>query len=92
MTDEQKKTMADERPAYEAPQALRLDGTHTGTGGIDPVCQIPGSSADGDCATGAGATGWCFQSGNSANIGCDVAGNDALGNCSAPGSGVVGPG
>jgi hypothetical protein len=71
----------DNRPAYEPPRALRLDGTHTGEGGIVPTCEIPGSSAVGDCATGAGATGWCYAEGNSAEVGCDVSGNTAGTDC-----------
>ncbi|MBU0491070.1 MAG: hypothetical protein KKB13_04405 [Chloroflexi bacterium] len=67
----------DGRPAYEAPRALRLDGPHTGEGGITPTCTTPGSSAVGDCGSGASATGWCYVEGNSADYGCDTSGNTA---------------
>lgn len=76
----------DDRPAYEPPRALRLDGTHTGEGGITPTCTVPGSGAVGDCGTGASATGWCYVQGNTADFGCDASGNTAGTDCLSDGS------
>ena len=87
MTDERKTH--DDRPVYEAPQALRLDGPHTGSGGI-AACTAPGSSADGDCSTGAGATIGCVAAGNSAGQLCLSAGNDPFLACDTPGNGFAG--
>jgi hypothetical protein len=55
----------DERLAYEAPRILRLGETRTGKG---------------DCATGSGDSGYCYDTGNTADSDCE-AGNGARDEC-----------
>jgi putative hemolysin len=62
MTDELKtKMMADTRPDYEPPRALRLAGCRdasgqcTEPGASDTVCSGTGNTASEVCATGGGA-------------------------------------
>jgi hypothetical protein len=62
--------------AYETPRALRLGRTRGAIGAEEPPCEVPGSSALGDCISGFAAGIMCYQTGNGAEK-CDGPGNDA---------------
>ena len=88
MSDEQKKlTMSDSRPTYEAPRAMRLDGTGAVTG--QTAC-VDGSGNTNWCNAGNGASGdGCQQNGNDARTVCMGTGTGALGGCLDLGSGFI---
>ena len=86
MTDEFDNPVANLRPAYEPPRALRLSDTDPG-GGVAQPCSLPGSGADGECSSGSLAGSICGASGSSANI-CATHGNSASNACSFDGSDV----
>lgn len=85
VNEDKRDPIAGLQPAYEPPRALRMRGMHTGTGGFVPVCEAPGSGAEGDCGTGNSATGWCDENGSSAES-CNNQGSGAA-SCQNPGSG-----
>ena len=80
-----KHDQTDDRPAYDPPRALSLGHMGTGTGGLLP-CNLPGSSAEGNCETGLLAVSACAANGNSASA-CAGDGNSATGLCGLDGSG-----
>jgi len=77
----------DDRPTYEPPRALRLDGTQTGTGGIPAQCSPSGSSATNCEGVGSVAADTC-AGGGTASIMCINDGNDAVEECQT-GGGLV---
>jgi len=85
MKERNREATAEGRLAYQPPRALRLGRTNAGEGGFVPVCEEPGSAAEGDCGTGNSPTGWCFGVGNSAEL-CNNQGSGAA-TCQNPGSG-----
>ena len=89
MADTIRDSVADLRPDYDPPRALRLDDTFTGAGPA-PVCNLPGSGASGDCGTGLIAGTACGGNGSSA-VFCAQHGNSAGGTCVLNGNGVAPP-
>ena len=81
-----KDQFVDERPEYEAPQAMHLTPQLSGTGD----CEFPGSGDADVCNNGIGATGApCGYPGTSAGSGCHYDGSAALDVCDSNGSGVI---
>ena len=81
--------LADDRPVYDAPRALRLGGANAGTG--QGAC-LPGSGNANFCSTGNGAIeSGCEENGNDAVGVCVGVGAGALADCLTTGEGFVGP-
>lgn len=85
MSKERKDKIVDERPEYEAPQAMHLTPQFTGTGACDS-----GSGDSEHCNAGTGASGWACVDGSAADPECMGPGSGATGACSYDGSAASG--
>lgn len=76
MTQEYKTQPTDDRPAYEAPRALRLGGTGVSTG--QTACQSGSSNVN-----------WCVAGTSADGSGCEQNGDGALTTCLGVGIGAL---
>ena len=65
--EHRQQTIADPRPAYDPPRAMRLSSVESGAGACEPA----GSGDVDGCSVGSFASGYgCSGNGNGASVGC----------------------